>query len=274
MKSTSKQAEKILYILYSFCAIASIISMVSLIVPWQHWAFTLAVSSPSVENCECILNGVATFSTFMGGNVRACHFGAYGLLPCIVFSTIMASYHGYRSCISRTLSPPRTVTLQRVYRGSRGQRVTMSKESENFSYVLDKTNLDDQIFNVAPKQRYLFGHWMSMSIATLFLCVLSFCHTVVITDGYFKTCSQYRNNLGKLLHSTGEEIKVIRNRLSCGAIFDYMDYIQPDANNWRRGESINTGLALQLSITTSSINFFLLIIICLINFYMKWKKFY
>ncbi|XP_014238111.1 uncharacterized protein LOC106659882 [Trichogramma pretiosum] len=254
MKSTSKQAEKILYILYSFCAIASIISMVSLIVPWQHWAFTLAVSSPSVENCECILNGVATFNTFMGGNVRACHFGAYGLLPCIVFSTIMASYHGYRSCISRTLSPPRTVTLQRIYRGS-------------------KTNLDDQIFNVAPKQRYLFGHWMSMSIATLFLCVLAFCHTVVITDGYFKTCSQYRNNLGKLLHSTGEEMKVIRNRLSCGAIFDYMDYIQPDANNWRRAESINTGLALQLSITTSSINFILLIIICSINFYMKWKKF-
>lgn len=39
--------------------------------------------------------------------------------------------------------------------------------------------------------------------------------------------------------------------MSCQAIFDFMDYIQKDAPNSRRGDFINTGIALQLALITS-----------------------
>lgn len=65
---------------------------------------------------------------------------------------------------------------------------------------------------------------------------------------------------------------MIYGRLSCGAILDYMDYLQPDANNWRRGDEINTGVSLQLSITTSWLNFFTFLIISVVNFVMARER--
>lgn len=66
--------------------------------------------------------------------------------------------------------------------------------------------------------------------------------------------------------------QVIHNRLSCGAIFDFMDYLHPDTNNWSRGSEINTGIALQLAISTSWLNFFAWLVACLINFIMARKR--
>lgn len=67
-------------------------------------------------------------------------------------------------------------------------------------------------------------------------------------------------------------LQAIHNRLPCGAIFDFMDYIQPDANNWRRSSEINTGLALQLAIITSWFNFFAWCSACSINFIMARRR--
>lgn len=67
-------------------------------------------------------------------------------------------------------------------------------------------------------------------------------------------------------------LQVIHNRLSCGAIFDYMDFLQPDANNWRRNDEINTGLALQIAILASWFNFFSWVGIVVINFIMARER--
>jgi hypothetical protein len=51
-----------------------------------------------------------------------------------------------------------------------------------------------------------------------------------------------------------------------------MDYIQPDANNWRRGDQINTGVALQLAIVMSWLNFFSWISIFFVNINMARQR--
>ena len=102
------QGEKLLTVLYWSGAVFSTISAVSLVVPWQYWAWTL--DSCIDVDCECILYGVNTFSTFMGGDVKICHFASYGLLPAISVGLILGLYHGYRSCIDRGLDGPRTVS--------------------------------------------------------------------------------------------------------------------------------------------------------------------
>lgn len=67
-------------------------------------------------------------------------------------------------------------------------------------------------------------------------------------------------------------LQAIHNRLPCGAIFDFMDYVQPDANDWRRGNEINTGIALQLAISTSWFNFISWFATCSINLIMARKR--
>ncbi|CAG9107329.1 unnamed protein product [Plutella xylostella] len=51
--------------------------------------------------------------------------------------------------------------------------------------------------------------------------------------------------------ASGDHATAIHFRLTCQAIFDFMDYIQKDAPNSRRGDIINTGVALQLALITA-----------------------
>ncbi|KOB74390.1 Uncharacterized protein OBRU01_06596 [Operophtera brumata] len=53
------------------------------------------------------------------------------------------------------------------------------------------------------------------------------------------------------LRATGDHATAIHFRLACQAIYDFMDYLQKDAPNSRRGDFINTGVALQLAIISS-----------------------
>lgn len=99
-----ERAERILSVLYISCAILSVTSLICLVTVWQYWALILDVCI-SID-CGCILYGVNTFSTFMGGDVKLCHFGIYGLIPAILIGLCLGGYHGYRSCINRSLDTP------------------------------------------------------------------------------------------------------------------------------------------------------------------------
>ena len=61
---------------------------------------------------------------------------------------------------------------------------------------------------VRPKQRQPCKQWMLACCLAAVLAFLSLAHAVVLTDGYYKTCDQYRRNLVKLLGSRGREIQV------------------------------------------------------------------
>lgn len=99
-----KRAEQILSVLYISCAILSVTSLTCLVTAWQYWAWTLDVCI-SVD-CGCILYSINTFSIFMGGDIKFCHFGAYGLIPAILIGLCLGGYHGYRVCISKNLDTP------------------------------------------------------------------------------------------------------------------------------------------------------------------------
>lgn len=246
-----KQAELRLAILYISSVIFSVTSIISLVTAWQHWSWTL--DSCISVNCGCILYGINTFSTFIGGDVKLCHFGSYGLVPVIVIGLCLGGYHGYRCCIHKNLGDPKRIS---------------GKQSHDDD---DRNNLNEQVvLNV--KRRAACKQWMPAVFLTALICCLSLAHAVVITDGYYKTCDQYRRNLIQLLGSRGREIQVIHNRLPCGAIFDFMDYLQPDANDWRRSSEINTGIALQLAILTTWFNFFAWMVACSINLTMARKR--
>lgn len=245
-----KRAESLLGALYSLTGILSTISIVCLVIPWQHWSRTL--DSCIDVDCGCILYGINTFSTFFGGDVKICHFGTYSLIPVLIFGLCLGIYHGYRSCIPRGLDEPR-IASRRNPHGSR-----------------DFVRGD--VIVIRRKQRQPFKQWILACFLAALLGFLSLAHAIVITDGYYKTCEQYKRNMVKLLGSRGRELQAIHNRLPCGAIFDFMDYIQPDANNWRRGDEINTGLSLQLSIISAWFNFFTWISIFTINFIMSRRR--
>lgn len=244
----ARQAEVWLAILYTSSMVLSITSIISFVTVWQHWTWTL--DSCIDIDCGCILYGINTFNTFIGGDVKICHFGSYGLIPIVVIGLCFGAYHGYRCCIHKNLDNPVRISREHAYRDD---------------------SLNDQVV-VAMRKRTVFKQWMPVAFLTALVCCLSLTHTIMITDGYYKTCEQYKRNLIQSLGSGGREVQAIHNRLPCGAIFDFMDYIQPDANNWRRSSEINTGLALQLAIITSWFNFFAWCSACSINFIMARRR--
>lgn len=99
-----EQAEQILSVLYISCAILSVTSLICLVTIWQYWTYILDVCD-SID-CGCILYSINTFTSFMGGDEKFCHFGVYGLIPTIVIGLCLGGYHGYRNCINRNLNAP------------------------------------------------------------------------------------------------------------------------------------------------------------------------
>lgn len=251
-----QRAERILSVLYISCAILSVTSLICLVTVWQYWAWILNVCI-SID-CGCILYGINTFSTFMGGDVKLCHFGVYGLIPAILVGLCLGGYHGYRSCINRSLDIPVRI-CEDISRNLNG----------NESSITTTTVV------IRPKRRTPCKQWMPAVFITILLCCLSLAHAVVTTDGYYKTCEQYRKRLIQVLGSTGREVEVVHNRLSCGAIFDFMDYLQTDITNWNRVKKIeiDTGFALQLAIISTWFNFFAWTFAFFLNVIMARKKF-
>ncbi|XP_076174888.1 uncharacterized protein LOC143150485 [Ptiloglossa arizonensis] len=243
------RAELILGGLYVSSAILSVVSLISLVTVWQHWSWTLNICI-SID-CGCILYAINTFSTFMGGDVKLCHFSVYGTIPAILIGLCLGGYHGYRCCVNRNLDEP----------------VQMYDDTNR--------NLNDtprRVVVVRAKRRTPYKQWMPAVFLAILLCCLSLAHAVVMTDGYYKTCEQYRRRLIHFLSATGREAEVIHNRLSCGAIFDFMDYLQPDVTDWRHNKQIDTGFALRLAIISTWLNFCVWICAFLLNVIMARKR--
>lgn len=67
-------------------------------------------------------------------------------------------------------------------------------------------------------------------------------------------------------------LQVIHDRLSCGAIFDFLDYIQPDDTTWARTKPPDTGVILLLAIASTWYNFISWMIAFLIYYIMARRK--
>lgn len=97
--------------------------------------------------------------------------------------------------------------------------------------------------------------WIVISCFSTFFTLYALIHFSIYFDGFLTTCRQYRIVLQKMLSITGSALPVIHSRLQCQAIYDFMDYLQPDPIDSYRNGFINTGLDLILGIFASCVSF-------------------
>ncbi|XP_017877835.1 uncharacterized protein LOC108623678 [Ceratina calcarata] len=223
----ASRIERIISLLYISSAVLSLTSLICLVTVWQYW--TSIVNFCINVDCGCILYARSSFNSFMGGEVILCHFGVYGMIPPLIFGLCLGGYHGYRCCIHKNLDAPVQVTSRNL-------------ETDDGPAVV-----------VRPKRRAPCKQWTLASFLTILLFFLSLTHAIITTDGYYKTCEQYRKRLIQVLNSAGRETEVIHDRLSCGAMFDFMDYLQSDPDTFEY-KKIDTGFALRLAIVSSWLN--------------------
>lgn len=211
---------------------------------FNHWNTTLDVCLGSrVENtnCGCILYGMDTFTFFTGSRNVNCHYITYAPIPMIVYALVMAAFHIYRVCISdKGKYEKDTQTIQQT----EGEIMVMTARTR---VVAD----NDPVIHC----------WIPTAVIASVFALYNLIHAAILTDGYLKTCNQYRGYIIKTTRATGNQVTAIHYRLNCQAIFDFMDYIHPDVLSSRRGEFINTGLALQIALFCTWIGVILWILV-------------
>lgn len=113
----ARKAELWLTMLYTGSMMFCVTSVISFVTVWQHWTWTLG--SCIDMDCGCILYGINTFRTFLGGDVKLCHFSSYGLTPIIVIAMCLGGLHGYRCCIHKNLDKPKQINRTQTYNDDR-----------------------------------------------------------------------------------------------------------------------------------------------------------
>ncbi|XP_050665892.1 uncharacterized protein LOC126966058 [Leptidea sinapis] len=229
------ETEKRLCWCYGTLSVLLAVSVICVAVPYYHWKATLDVCPGSwLENtsCGCIFFGVNSFRYFTGGHNSNCLYALIAPVPILVYALLMTLFHMYRVCINNIgqYEGEKSTTMEEI----EGETIVVTTRTRT------NQNYDGVIYCWIP----------NASIAGV-LAIYNIVHAGIMTDGYNKTCQQYRGRLVTLLQSSGDQATAIHFRLSCQAIFDFMDYLEKDAPNSRRGDFINTGIALQLALITS-----------------------
>lgn len=99
-------------------------------------------------------------------------------------------------------------------------------------------------------------YWIPATIASGIMVLFSLIHAVMYIDGAWQSCRQYKNELIKYMHATGPLVAAVQGRLSCAAVFDFMDYLHPDVSfDRRRYDRINTAWCLILALLATCITF-------------------
>lgn len=114
--------------------------------------------------------------------------------------------------------------------------------------------------------------WSPATIIAFVMTIYTLVHAIILTDGFFTTCKQYRNRVVKYVHATGQMVGVLQSRLSCGAIFDFMDYLHEDLSFERRRDyRINTAIPFILAVIAAWLTVVAWIGILVVNF-MRYRQ--
>ncbi|XP_041974338.1 uncharacterized protein LOC121729781 [Aricia agestis] len=220
---------------YGLLVVFLSVSVICVAIPYNHWRSTLDVCPGSWlenTNCGCIFYGVSTSQYFNGGHNSYCLYAIFAPVPILIYALIMTLFHMYRVCINNV----------GLYEG---EKSTTVEEIEGETIIVQSRS------RVAQDSDAIIYCWIPNSCVSLVIAIFNLVHAAVMTDGFLKTCQQYRGYLVRETRASGDQATAIHFRLSCQAIFDFMDYIQKDAPNSRRGDFINTGVALHLALISS-----------------------
>uniref|UniRef100_A0A1B6I397 Uncharacterized protein n=1 Tax=Homalodisca liturata TaxID=320908 RepID=A0A1B6I397_9HEMI len=228
----------VIYVIAFFCGL---VSSASLAIPWLYWDPTL--NTCININCGCILYSVVTFSSLVGGAGWLCRFAVFVQLPVLLWATAAALFHAYRICVPA--KPParrRTVTFNED--GSRKPAVTRR----------------------APPR------YSVLAVLALVVTVSLLAQAWIITGGYFATCRTYKKSVSQMLNANGNLAQLVFERMSCGTIMDFLDYLQPDPpllpEHYRRTYTIHTAYYLQVALASSWVDCGVWLVIVAYNTYL------
>lgn len=109
-------------------------------------------------------------------------------------------------------------------------------------------------------------YWTPASIIACIMFVYTLVYASIFTDGFDATCKEYRLALLKEIQGVGNIVPVIKGRLSCSAIFDFMDYLVESYSYERRKYGrINSSICFHLTLIFSWIAVFGWIVISIVN---------
>lgn len=92
-------------------------------------------------------------------------------------------------------------------------------------------------------------YWLPTSIIACFMALYTLVYASIFTNGFEVTCKQYREALLKEIQGVGNIVPVIKSRLSCSAVFDFMDYLVESISYERRKYGrINSSICLHLTL--------------------------
>lgn len=109
-------------------------------------------------------------------------------------------------------------------------------------------------------------YWLPTSIIACIMALYTLVYASIYTDGFEVTCKQYREALLKEIQGVGNIVPVIKSRLSCSAIFDFMDYlVESISYERRRYGRINSSICFHLTLIFAWLAVFAWILIAIIN---------
>jgi drug/metabolite transporter (DMT)-like permease len=89
--------------------------------------------------------------------------------------------------------------------------------------------------------------WLAAAVLSAVLALLTLAAALTMTVGVAQACQQYRENLIESLAADGYLASLLTERLSCQAVFDFMDFLQPIKER-HSANFINSGVALHFAI--------------------------
>jgi hypothetical protein len=63
--------------------------------------------------------------------------------------------------------------------------------------------IEDEMRNQDTVSPYF---WMPAIFISIIMCIYSIVHAIIVTDGLFYTCKQYRNRIVKYTHASGQMV--------------------------------------------------------------------
>ncbi|XP_025409188.1 uncharacterized protein LOC112682716 [Sipha flava] len=215
---------------------------------WSYWYRELDADCADAYDCTCLLFGSSLANGFVGGDRSVCRYVFYSMAASAALAAYASAYYGCKSLLCR-----RT-----------GHRPVPSARPPETS----------------PQ---ITGSTVCLTIILVLMALNMLITSIVLSNGYISTCSQYVHRVKSFLMVTGNMVELVSNRMSCATIYDFMDYLQPPSQQLTyellhrhkinpRDNIINTSTLLITSILLSWLNTSVWIIFIFFIYFFRYRN--
>ncbi|KAL7018992.1 hypothetical protein ACKWTF_010974 [Chironomus riparius] len=189
------KSERALAYLYVIGCLSSLLTVICTSILWLHWRVVLNTCAGNFQtypsyyderDCGCFLYASDTLSYFVGSSVGWCYFGAFGLILPLTFFFMLGCFHVFRVCF-RNEGRPRDTKFEHSQRSNEVMHLTIEQE-------LGEGN------PISPT------YWMPTTVIASLMFIYSLIHAIILTDGFWKTCKQYRSRIVKYTNAQGGQM--------------------------------------------------------------------